>query len=263
MGLNQPLPVQYAIWLGHIFRGDLGTSVFTHVPVATLLSQRVPATLTLAMVALFLSILFAFSLGIITALKQHTTVDWVVSGLVGLGISIPSFWLGILMILLFSVALGWLPPGGRGDFTEDPVEALKSLVMPAFALSLPGAVALSRLVKATLLEVLYEDYVRTARAKGLAAQAVVVRHALRNALIPIVTAVGIEFGRLLGGAVIIESVFGWPGIGTLMLTSIGNRDYTVVQSSLLVLVMVFVIVNLIIDVSYGFIDPRLRLRGGA
>jgi peptide/nickel transport system permease protein len=147
-----------------------------------------------------------------------------------------------------------------GDFSQDPVEALKSIAMPAIALSLPGAVALSRLVKATMLEVLYEDYVRTARAKGLASYAVVVGHALRNALIPIMTAVGIEFGRLLGGAVIIESVFGWAGLGTLMLTSISNRDYTVVQSSLLLLVTVFVVLNLLIDVSYGFIDPRVRVR---
>jgi peptide/nickel transport system permease protein len=259
MGLTQPLPVQYAIWLGHVLRGDLGTSVFTHVPVATLLAQRTPATLTLALVGLLLSVVLALVLGLASALNQRSPIDWCISAFAGLSISVPSFWLGILMILLFSVALGWLPPGGRGDFAEDPVEALKSLVMPAVALSLPGAVALSRLVKATLLEVLYEDYIRTARAKGLAAQAVVIGHAFRNALIPIMTAVGIEFGRLLGGAVIVESVFGWAGIGTLMLTSISNRDYTVVQSSLLLLVTVFVLVNLLVDVSYGFIDPRVRV----
>jgi peptide/nickel transport system permease protein len=259
MGLSEPLPVQYAIWLGHVMRGDLGTSIFTHVSVATLLSQRIPATLTLAVVGLLLSILLSLVLGIASALNQRSPIDWCISVFAGVSISVPSFWLGILMILLFSVTLGWLPPGGRGDFAEDPVDALKSLIMPAVALSLPGAVALSRLVKATMLEVLYEDYVRTARAKGLGDYAVVVAHAFRNALIPIITAVGIEFGRLLGGAVIIESVFGWAGIGTLMLTSMSNRDYTVVQSSLLLLVTVFVVVNLLVDVSYGFIDPRVRV----
>jgi peptide/nickel transport system permease protein len=259
MGLTQPLPVQYAIWLGHVLQGDLGRSVFTHVPVATLLSQRIPATLTLALVGMLISIVVALVLGLASALNQRSPIDWCISAFAGLSISIPSFWLGILMILLFSVALGWLPPGGLGNFAEDPVEALKSLIMPAVALSLPGAVALSRLVKATMLEVLYDDYIRTARAKGLAAEAVVIGHAFRNALIPILTAVGIEFGRLLGGAVIIESVFGWAGIGTLMLTSISNRDYTVVQSSLLLLVSAFVLINLLIDVSYGFIDPRVRV----
>jgi peptide/nickel transport system permease protein len=259
MGLTQPLPVQYAIWLGHVLQGDLGTSVFTHVPVATLLSQRVPATLTLALVGLLISVILALVLGLAGALNQRSPIDWCISAFAGLSISIPSFWLGILMILLFSVALGWLPPGGLGNFAEDPIQALKSLIMPAVALSLPGAVALSRLVRATMLEVLYEDYIRTARAKGLAAEAVVIGHAFRNALIPILTAVGIEFGRLLGGAVIIESVFGWAGIGTLMLTSISNRDYTVVQSSLLLLVSAFVLINLLIDVSYGFIDPRVRV----
>jgi peptide/nickel transport system permease protein len=260
MGLNDPLPVQYAIWWGHVLRGDLGTSIFTHVPVSTLIAQRLPATVTLCIAGMLLSTTLALFLGITAALKQRSPIDWVITGSIGLGISLPNFWLGILLILLFSVMLGWLPPGGRSDFTADIGDALKALIMPAFALALPGAVAMSRLVKASMLEVLYDDYIRTARAKGLAAQAVVVRHALRNALIPVVTAIGIEFGRLLGGAVIIESVFGWSGIGSLMLTSISNRDYTVVQSSLLLLVLVFIAVNLAVDLSYGFIDPRVRVR---
>jgi peptide/nickel transport system permease protein len=260
LGLTDPLPVQYAIWWGHVLRGDLGTSIFTHVPVSTLIAQRLPATVTLCIAGMLLSTTLALLLGITAAIKQRTPIDWVISGSIGLGISIPNFWLGILLILLFSVVLGWLPPGGRSDFTTDIGEALKALIMPAFALALPGAVALSRLVKASMLEVLYDDYIRTARAKGLAAETVVVRHALRNALIPVVTAIGIEFGRVLGGAVIIESVFGWSGIGSLMLTSISNRDNTVVQSSLLLLVLVFIVVNLAVDLSYGFIDPRVRVR---
>jgi peptide/nickel transport system permease protein len=203
MGLNEPLPLQYIIWLGHVARGDLGTSIFTQVPVSTLLGQRIPATLTLAVVALCLSTTLALVLGITAALKQHSPLEWLISGFTGVTISIPNFWLGILMILLFSVTLGWLPPGGRGDFATDPGEALKALVMPAFALALPGALALSRIVKATMLDVLYEDYVRTARAKGVSARGVVVGHALRNALIPVITALGIECARLVGGAVIV------------------------------------------------------------
>jgi peptide/nickel transport system permease protein len=258
MGLNEPLPVQYAMWLGQVARGDLGKSIFTQIPVSTLLGQRIPATLTLAVIGFFLSTTLALILGLIAALKQRSPVDWFISGFAGASLSIPNFWLGILMILVFSVTLGWLPPGGRGDFSSDAGHALKSIIMPAIALSLPGAMALSRLVKATMLEVLYEDYVRTARAKGVSPHSVVVRHALRNALIPLVTALGIESGRLVGGAVIIEAVFGWAGIGSLMLTAISSRDYTVVQSSLLILVMFIILVNLLVDISYGFIDPRVR-----
>jgi ABC-type dipeptide/oligopeptide/nickel transport system permease component len=175
---------------------------------------------------------------------------------------VPGFWLGILAILLFSLVLGWLPPGGRGDLTKDPLLEMKFLLLPALTLALPFAAALSRQVKGSMLEVLNDDYVRTARAKGVAENGVVWHHALRNALVPVATILGLQFGRLLGGAVITESVFSWPGVGRLIRDSIGNRDYAVVQASLLMLVVVFIIVNLVTDIAYGVLDPRIRLTGG-
>ncbi|HEY3060522.1 MAG TPA: ABC transporter permease [Chloroflexota bacterium] len=259
MGLDQPLPVQYVVWLGHVVRGDLGKSVFSKLPVAQLIAQRAPATLELAIAGEVLTVLLAMPLGLIMAVKQRSSADWALSSVTSVGLAVPNFWLGILLILLFAVVLGWLPPGGHGDFTRDPGAELKFLLLPAFTLALPAAMNLSRLTKASVLEVLYEDHVRTARAKGLAGSAVVTGHVLRNALVPVVTAVSLEFGRLLGGALVVESVFAWPGLGTLMLSSIGNRDYVIVQAGLLLLVTVFVVVNLATDISYGFLDPRIRL----
>jgi peptide/nickel transport system permease protein len=263
LGLDQPLPIQYLIWLNHIVQGDLGNSVVSKQPVASLIAQRAPATLQLAAVAIVLSTALAFVLGITAAVKQHTTVDWVISSSASLAIAVPNFWLGILLILVFAIGLGWLPPGGRAEASGDPGLMLRSLVLPAFTLSLPGAMALSRLVKTSMLQVLYDDYIRTARAKGLGPAAVIGRHALRNAMMPVITAMGIEIGRLLGGAVIVESVFGWAGLGTLMLNSIGSRDYAVVQSGLLLLVLVYIGINLLIDFSYELLDPRLAKRQGA
>jgi peptide/nickel transport system permease protein len=177
-------------------------------------------------------------------------------------VAVPSFWLGILAILLFSLALGWLPPGGRGDLLRDPGLEVKFLLLPAVTLALPGVAGISRLVKSAMLEVLGDDYVRTARAKGVGEQAVISRHVLRNALVPVVTVLSLQFGRLLGGAVITESVFSWPGVGRLIRDSIGNRDYAVVQACLLLLVVVFVVINLLTDLTYGLLDPRIRLGGG-
>jgi peptide/nickel transport system permease protein len=261
MGLDQPLPVQYAVWLEHIVRGDLGKSIFSKLPVSQLIGQRVPATLELAVAGELITLLIALPLGIISAVKQRSPIDWVVSWVTSVGLAIPSFWLGILLILLFAVGLGWLPPGQRGDLARDPVGELKFLALPAFTLALPLAMNLARLTKASVLEVLYEDHVRTARAKGLSGVAVLLAHVLRNALVPIVTAVSLDIGRLLGGALVVETIFNWPGLGTLMLTAVGNRDYVIVQACLLLLVGVFILVNLVADLSYGFLDPRIRLAG--
>jgi peptide/nickel transport system permease protein len=261
MGLDQPLPVQYAVWLEHIARGDLGKSIFSKLPVSQLISQRVPATLELAIAGELITLLIALPLGIISAVKQRSPVDWAISWVTSVGLAIPSFWLGILLILLFAVGLGWLPPGQRGDLARDPVGELKFLALPAFTLALPLAMNLARLTKASVLEVLYEDHVRTARAKGLSDVAVLLAHVLRNALVPIVTAVSLDIGRLLGGALVVETIFNWPGLGTLMLTAVGNRDYVIVQACLLLLVGVFILVNLVADLSYGFLDPRIRLAG--
>jgi len=262
MGLDEPLPVQYAVWLGHILRGDLGKSIFSKLPVSQLIGQRAPATIELAVAGEILTLVIALPLGVIAATRQRTPADWVISASTSLGLAVPNFWLGILLILLFAVTLGWLPPGQRGDLLKDPLAELKFLILPAFTLALPQAMNLSRLTKASVLEMLYEDHVRTARAKGLANTTVVTAHVLRNSLVPIVTAICLDIGRLLGGALVVETIFAWPGLGTLMLSAVGNRDYTIVQACLLLLVGVFIVVNLIADLSYGFLDPRIRLAGG-
>jgi len=260
-GLDQPLPVQYLIWLNNTVHGDLGVSFFTRAPVATLIAQRAPATLELGLAAMLLSVVLAIPTGVLAAVWQHRPLDWLISGFNGLAVAVPSFWLGILAILLFSLGLGWLPPGGRGDLVRAPLQELKFLLLPAVTLALPGVAAVSRLVKAAMLEVLGDDYVRTARAKGVTEPGVVWRHALRNSLVPVITLLGLQFGRLLGGAVITESVFSWPGLGRLIRDSIGNRDYAVVQASLLLLVLAFILINLLTDVSYGVLDPRIRMSG--
>jgi peptide/nickel transport system permease protein len=262
-GLDQPLPVQYVIWLKNVVHGDLGVSFFTKAPVAQLLSQRIPATLELGIAGMLVSVLLGIPTGIIAAVQSHRMPDWIVSAFNGLAVAVPGFWLGILSIILFSLVLGWLPPGGHGDLFKDPLLELKFLLLPAVTLALPFAAGLSRLVKGSMLEVLNDDYVRTARAKGLGEQGVVWHHALRNALVPVATILGLQFGRLLGGAVITESVFSWPGVGRLIRDSIGNRDYAVVQASLLMLVVVFVVINLLTDITYGILDPRIRLTRGS
>ncbi len=261
-GLDQPLPVQYVIWLRNVVRGDLGVSFFTKAPVSTLLAQRIPATLELGIAGMVLSVLVGVPTGILAAVRAHRTPDWIVSAFNGLAVAVPGFWLGILAILLFSLVLGWLPPGGHGDFLKDPGLELKFLLLPALTLALPFAAGLSRLVKGSMLEVLGDDYVRTARAKGVTESGIVWRHALRNALVPVATVLGLQFGRLLGGAVITESVFSWPGVGRLIRDAIGNRDYAVVQACLLLLVVVFIVINLLTDITYGMLDPRIRLSGG-
>ena len=259
MGLDQPLPVQYGLWAARLARGDLGSSSLSKIPVAQLLSQRIPATLELASAALLLTLLIALPTGILAAVRPGSAIDWLISGMNGIAIAVPGFWLGILGIILFALVLGWLPPGGRGDFMRDPLQAVKSLILPAFTLALASSAGLSRLVKSSMLEVLYEDYVRTAQAKGLARTAIVVRHALRNALVPVITVLALQLGRLLGGAIITESVFAWPGLGRLIIDAIGNRDYLVVQATLLLLVLIYIVVNLVTDIAYGFLDPRIRV----
>ena len=261
-GLDAPLPVQYVIWLQNVARGNLGVSFFTRAPVSQLIAQRAPATLELGIAGMVLTVLLGIPTGILAAVGHHRPGDWFISAFNGLAVAVPGFWLGILAILLFSLVLGWLPPGGRGDLMRDPLLEMKFLLLPAVTLALPGAAALSRLVKASMLEVLGDDYVRTARAKGVAESGVIWRHVLRNGMVPVATIMGLQFGRLLGGAVITESVFSWPGIGRLIRDSIGNRDYAVVQACLLLLVMLFVVINLMTDVAYGILDPRIRLGAG-
>jgi peptide/nickel transport system permease protein len=261
MGLDQPLPVQYVKWVSRVARGDLGTSYSNRLPVSQLVGQRIPATLVLTLAAFLLTLVIAIPTGILAAVYQRGPADWLISSFNGLALAVPNFWFGILAIMLFALVLGWLPPGGLPDFTRDPGQGLKYLILPALTLALQSAAGVSRQIKASMLDVLYDDYVRTARAKGLSRGAVLMGHALRNALVPVITLLGLQVGRLLGGAVIVESVFAWPGLGSLTLDALGNRDYTVVQAALLLLIMSFIVVNLITDLLYGVLDPRIRLSG--
>jgi ABC-type dipeptide/oligopeptide/nickel transport system permease component len=259
MGLDQPLFIQYFVWLKHVVVLDFGVSYTSKYPVIQLIQQKAGATFELAVAAALLQVTIGMPLGIIAALNQRRWIDYVISAYNSIVMAVPNFWLGILLILLLSVQFRVLPPAGRIEFLSNPAIAWKALIMPAFSLALFASASVTRFTRAAMLEVLSEHYVRTARSKGLKETVVIIRHALRNALIPVITVVGIQFGYLLGGAVIIESVFAWPGMGRLIMQGIGNRDYTVVQGALILFVTVFVLLNLLIDVCYAFLDPRIRL----
>lgn len=251
LGLDQPLLTQFTTYLGNVLSFDLGTSLHSKRPILDILLERLPATLELALAALFVAVLVAFPLGMMAAVKKDTAWDHSAMAVSLLGVSIPNFLMGPLLILVFAVWLGWFPVSGR--------EGLASLVLPAITLGTAMASILSRMVRATLLEVLGEDYIRTARAKGLGPRAVIWRHALRNALLPVITLLGLQLGALLAGAVITEAVFSWPGIGQLVIEAIQRRDYPVVQACVLLISLSYVLVNTLTDVAYGWFDPRVRL----
>jgi peptide/nickel transport system permease protein len=252
-GLDQPLPVQYGRFLLNAAHGDLGTSFAYHEPTLSVLLRRLPATVDLALAAVVLAAVVALPAGILAALHRNSPLDQAVMLASALGQSVASFWLGLMLILLFAVQWGLLPASGTGSPAH--------LVLPAFTLSTFLIALLARLVRSAMLEVLGRDYLRTARAKGLSERAVVLRHALRNALIPIVTVVGVSLSNLMGGAVITETVFAWPGIGTLMYDSVIRRDYPMVLTVVFFVAVVFVVVNLLVDLLYTVIDPRIRLGG--
>jgi peptide/nickel transport system permease protein len=250
LGYDRPLPVQYLDFLAKAVRGDFGMSLRHGEPAMNLVLERVPATLQLSAVALVLSLVIAIPLGIATAVKRGSTLDAVGLTMSLFGQSFPSFWLGIMLILLFSEKLGWLPASGRGTFGQ--------LLMPAITLASYPMAIITRLLRSSLIEVLAEDYVRTARSKGLSERVVLYRHALRNAAIPVVTVVGLQVGALLGGAVITEEVFAYPGIGRLAIQAISNRDFAVVQAFVIFLAVLIVGINLAVDLSYTVLDPRVR-----
>lgn len=250
LGLDRPVGEQYVRYLGGLLRGDLGRSVHSKRPVLDLILERFPASAELMVGAMAVALMVALPLGILAALRPGTWVDGLAMGISMGGVSIPNFWLGPLLILLFSVELGWLPISGRGG----PLH----LLLPAITLGTAAAAMLSRMVRTSLLEALHEDYVRTARAKGLSETRVVLRHALPNAAIPVITVVALEVGTLLSGAVITESIFDWPGLGTLLLDAITNRDYPVVQGCVLVIALIYVMANLVADLAYAWADPRVR-----
>jgi peptide/nickel transport system permease protein len=257
-GLDKPLTLQYLTWLRNALTGDLGYSFINKYPVNKLIAQRVPATLELALTAAIIAVVISFPLGILAALRPGSAIDFATTLFSSLTFAVPGFWLALMFILLFSLKLGWLPPSGRPDLAEEPVAHLKSLIMPAVTLGLGMAATVARFLRSSMLEVLDQDYVRTARAKGLKERLVVGRHVLRNALIPVVTVMGLHTGDLLSGAIIVESVFAWPGVGRLTVQAIGWRDYSLLQADVLYIVMAFMVINLVTDLTYGIIDPRIH-----
>jgi peptide/nickel transport system permease protein len=258
LGLNEPLHVQFYRWISRVLRGDLGDSFFMGRPVAVALMERLPATILLAVAALFFAILIGMPAGIIAAVKQGSVIDQLVMVIALIGVSLPSFWIGLNLILVFSVNLRWLPSGGYVPLTENFIDGLRCLLMPAFALGFMQAALIARMTRSSMLEVLRQDYIRTARSKGLSEQVVVGLHALKNAMIPILTVIGTAFGVLLGGAVIVETVFAYPGIGRLVVSAVQRRDYPVIQGALLLISAIYVLVNLLVDVLYTLIDPRIK-----
>ena len=250
LGLDRPLAEQYAVFLGGLLKGDLGTSLRTGLPVTEQIVERMPATFELAAAAMLVAILFSMPLGIAAAVRRGTVVDHAAMTVSLAGVSVPNFWLGPLLAIVFAVELGWLPVSGRGTWAH--------LVLPAVSLGAALAAILARMTRATMLEELREPYVQAARARGVSRSRAVMRHAFRNSLIPVVTLVGLQFGAVLTGAVITETIFAWPGIGRLLIQSIGFRDYPLVQGCILLIALTYVAVNLITDMLYGVLDPRIR-----
>jgi peptide/nickel transport system permease protein len=251
LGLDRPLYVQYASFLKHAAQGDLGRSLRTNEPVTAAIAARLPATFELALAAMLVAVAIAIPAGIVAAVRAGTSVDHVATMLALLGISVPNFWLGPLLAIVFSVSLGWFPVSGRGT--------LAHLVLPGITLGAPLAAVLARMTRASVIDELRELYVTAARSRGVSETRVVLRHAFRNSLIPIVTVLGLQVGAVLTGAVITETIFAWPGVGRLLIQSIGFRDYPLVQGCILLIAVTYVAVNLLTDMAYGYLDPRIRV----
>ncbi len=278
LGLDQPIWTQYVIFLKQLLHGDLGTSLFSSLPVMQELLERMPATIELALFAVIIASIIGIALGVICAVKQNSFTDRIcqVGGLVG--ISLPRFWLGLMLIIAFAVNLGWLPVSGRFDFAAKPKtitgfmiidsiitgdwkalgSTLRYLALPGISIAISSVGTIMRYTRSTMLETIRQDYIRTARAKGLKERVVVVRHALKNALIPIVTVIGMELGGLFGGSVLTETIFAWPGIGKYVVDGINNSDYAVVQGGCMLVAIIAVLMNLVVDLLYGTLDPRIR-----
>jgi peptide/nickel transport system permease protein len=257
-GLDRPLPLQYADWLSHVVRGDFGVSLRTSRPVLPDLVSRFGVTVQLTMLSMVIALLVAIPLGVASAANRGRRSDAISRVVALLGLSIPNFWLGTMLILFVSVVLKWLPPPGFVSLLDNPWLAIQTLILPSLALGTAVAAFIMRMVRSSLLEVLRQDYIRTAHAKGLGEQVVLYRHALKNAFIPVLTVIGVQIGYLLGGAVIIESIFSLPGMGRFLLDSINNRDYSIVQGGVLFIALIFSVVNLLVDLVYGWLDPRIR-----
>jgi peptide/nickel transport system permease protein len=258
LGLNRPLPIQYLDWLRHVVVGDFGRSLRSPLPVSESVLARLPVTIELTSLALSLAILTALPLGMAAALRPGSRFDLTVSGLAVVGLSIPNFWLGIILIFVFALKLRWFPSAGYVPFTEDPGQNLKLMVLPSLTLAAAYVGTFIRYTRSVMIDVMSQDYVQTARAKGLARVAVVGRHAFRNGLIPIVTVIGLELAGLFGGAVVTETIFSLPGVGMLLIRSILGRDLPVVQGVVMFVAVAVVITNLVADVAYAYLDPRVR-----
>ncbi len=258
LALDQPVPVQYGIWLSNVLRGDLGRSVRTQQPVVEAISQRLPPTVELAILAMLISLCIAFPAGVISAVRRNSASDFVSTTLALFGISMPNFFLAILLIFVFALKLRWLPPIGYTPITENWIANVKGMILPALTLGAATAALISRQLRSSLLEVLNQEYIRTARAKGLAERMIVLGHGLKNALIPVATVIGLQVGALLGGAIITESIFVLPGVGRLLVDSIFARDFPLVQGAVLFLALVYLFSNLAVDMLYVFLDPRIR-----
>jgi len=272
LGLDQPLPIQFVTYAAHVLQGQFGDSIFQHQSVSSLIVDRMPATIELTVAAMLVAISIGVTTGIISATQPYSWFDALSTLLALAGVAMPAFWFGMLAILLFSLRLSWLPSFGRGEGVVQAVlilvtsgdagvlvDSLRHIILPAVTLGVFSTAVISRLVRSSMLEVLGLDYIRTARAKGLAAPAVLVRHALRNALIPVVTVMGLQVGALLGGAVIAETIFAWPGIGRLLITAINQRDYPLVQALVLLVASTISVVNFFVDILYAWLNPRIGL----
>lgn len=271
MGLNEPFFIQFGKYLLGLLKGDLGQSLIQNASVASIIMAHLPATIELAVLGLMIALIIAIPIGILSAVKQFSWIDYLSMFFAQLGVSIPVFWLGLLLILYFSVDLNLLPSFGRGEPLYIAIgqtiktgnmyfmiESLKHLILPALTLGLMSAAFITRMVRSAMLEVLNEDYIRTAEAKGVRNFFIIMKHAFRNALIPVVTIIGLQFGNLIGGAIVTETVFAWPGIGRLLITAISQRDFPVVQGSVLVVALLFALINLLIDILYSFINPKIQ-----
>ena len=258
LGLDRPLPIQFTLWLGQVVRGNLGTSIQTRRPVNQSILERFPVTMSLTILALIISLILSLPCGILAAVYQNTGKDYLFMLATILGVSVPGFWLGLMGLLIFSLHFRWFPSIGYVPIWEEFWEGLRYLVMPAITLGLHMAAVVARMVRSSLLEVLRLEYITHARAKGLAEWKVIVKHALKNAFGPTLTVVGIQFGFLLGGTVVIETVFGLPGLGKYVVVSIYNRDYPAVQGCVLFIAMLYLIINLVVDILYPYFDPRIE-----
>ena len=258
MGLDKPMVVQYLIWFGSVLRGDLGNSYWSGLPVVSLIVGRLPATIQLMLTTIIFSLFISLPVGILAAVKRGSLFDKGLMLFSVAGLAVPIFWLGLTLILFFAVRLQILPASGYVSFREEPLESIRRSILPTLALATREIAVFTKFLRAEMIEVLQQDYIRVAKAKGLSRHVVLLRHALKNAFVPFVTVVGLEIGALISGVVIVEQVFGWSGVGWLALQGVLNRDYTMVQAMVLFVAVLYVVVNLVVDIAYAWLDPRVR-----